>query len=782
MSRYKSRPLQQAKLLINYIFNSYTEFIGMPKLPLGANSLLQPIVRQASIFIAFLVTALLGAATGVIFAYAEDLPQITALDDYQPRTITRLLATDGQELDQFATEKRVVITYDDIGSKLRAAILATEDAGFNQHFGLSASRILITAVRDLLTGELAGASTLTQQLARNLFPIGREKTVERKIKEALLAIQIERRYTKREIFTFYANQIYFGHGAYGVEAAARLYFGKAATNLTFEEAATLAGIIQAPGRISPFVNSKRSLQRRNFVLGRMETEGYLSEHERSLAVSQPIITRGHPTSKQSPAPYFAEHIRQKLQQTYGTTALYEGGLTVKTTLDPELQALANKAVDRALRRLDKRRSPYRSPTLNVLTTETASLEEFLSPRWHLPFAQDDIVPALVTELTGRSARIRIGKVFLNLPQKAFAWTRQTSAQQLFKVGDVIEVQITELADGLPTQAVLEQPPLVEGALLAVDNKTGEIRSMVGGFNFDRSEFNRATQAFRQMGSTFKPIVYTAAIDRGFTATSTFIDEPVTFEISEDQPLYEPENYDNEYKGVVTLRRALEQSRNIPTVKLVHELGPPVVVEYAKRFGFQRNIEPYLSLALGAPESSLVEITSAYSAFANGGVRMTPYSIISVSDREGNILEENAASPNQATRADTAFVMTHLLQGVIKRGTGTSASGLEWPLGGKTGTTDEYTDAWFVGFDPNITVGVWVGHDEKKPLGKGETGASAALPIWIDFMQGYIDLRGDRENPPEFNAPSNIVFSPLDSGIIEAFINGTQPTPSFSALE
>ena len=748
----------------------------MPKLPLKTSLLLQLTVRQTSVFIAFFVTALLGAAAGVIFAYAEDLPQITALDDYQPRTITRLLAVDGQELEQFATEKRVVITYDDIGPKVRAAILSTEDADFNQHFGLSASRILITAIRDLLTGELAGASTITQQLARNLFPIGREKTAERKIKEAILAIQIEKRYTKREIFTFYANQIYFGHGAYGVEAAARLYFDKAAKNLTVEEAATLAGLLQAPGRLSPFVNPARSLQRRNFVLGRMKDENYLSEQDLGLALNKPVVTRGHPASKQSPAPYFAEHIRQKLQKTYGTTALYEGGLTVETTLDLELQALANKAIDRALRRLDKRRSPYRPPTLNVL--KTTSLEKFSSLRWHLPFAKNDIVPALVTEFSGRSARIRVGKFFLNLSQKSFAWTRQTSAKQLFKVGDVIEVQITELADGLPTQAVLEQAPLVEGALIAIDNKTGEIRSMVGGFNFDRSEFNRATQAFRQMGSTFKPIVYTAAIDRGFTATSTFIDEPVTFEIAEDQPLYEPENYDNEYKGVVTLRRALEQSRNIPTLKLVHELGPPIVVEYAKRFGFQRKMEPYLSLALGAPESTLIELTSAYSSFANGGVRMTPYSIISVSDREGNLLEKNASSPNQATRADTAFVMTHLLQGVIKRGTGVSASKLEWPLAGKTGTTDEYTDAWFVGFDPDITVGVWVGHDEKKPLGKGETGASAALPIWIDFMQGYIDSRGDLENLPEFNAPSNIVFSSLDSGIIEAFINGTQPTQSF----
>jgi penicillin-binding protein 1A len=349
-------------------------------------------------------------------------------------------------------------------------------------------------------------------------------------------------------------------------------------------------------------------------------------------------------------------------------------------------------------------------------------------------------------------------------------------------GDLIEVRVTKLEGNVPLTVVLEQPPLVEGALLAIDNRTGQVRAMVGGFSFARSKFNRATQAKRQMGSGFKPIVFTAAIDRGFTAVSQFIDEPVSFDAGAGQPPYEPQNYDRKYEGPVTLRRALEQSRNIPAVKAMNDIGPRTVMQYAARFGFPPNLPPYLSAALGALEGTLVEVTSAYSAFPNQGMRMVPYSVVSVSDREGNRLQENRSEPREAVRADTAFVMTNLLRGVVQRGTAAQAASLDWPLAGKTGTVDDYTDAWFIGFDPNITVGVWVGYDEKKPIGNGETGATAALPIWMDFMRGYIEKRGDRSNPPEFEPPGNIVFVTLDSGVVEAFINGTQPAPVLPASQ
>jgi penicillin-binding protein 1A len=324
---------------------------------------------------------------------------------------------------------------------------------------------------------------------------------------------------------------------------------------------------------------------------------------------------------------------------------------------------------------------------------------------------------------------------------------------------------------------LEQPPELEGALVAIDNRTGEVRAMVGGFSFERSKFNRATQARRQLGSIFKTIVYTTAIDRGFTPLSVFVDEPISLEAGPNQPLYEPMNYDRKFEGPVTLRRALEQSRNIPAVKALLEVGPQQVVSYAGRFGFPGNIPPVLSLALGSVESTLLDATAAYTVFPNQGVRMTPYAVTTIADREGNILEENRPVAHESIRADTAFVMTHLLRGVVQRGTAGSAASLNWPLAGKTGTVDDYTDTWFIGFDPDVTVGVWVGYDEKKPIGgtsNGETGATAALPIWIDFMRAYIASREDRERPPDFEPPGNIAFVTLDSGVTEAFINGTQP--------
>ena len=749
------------------------------------------VVQQAGLVALFVATALAGTLSGVFFAYADDLPQISALDSYQPRTITRLLARDGQVIGEFATERRVVIGYDDIAPVLRQAIIASEDAGFEQHFGLSVSRIIITAIKDVLTGQRTGASTITQQAARMLFlqeymsggVFARSGLLglERKIKEAIVAIQIEKRYTKREILTFYANHVTMGHGAYGVEAGARLYFDKPAKNLTVEEAATIAAIVQTPARLSPFVNPDQTLARRNnYVLPRMADEGFITPEEAREAATRPIVLRGQPTPERSVAPYFIEDIRKNLEQKYGADALYQAGLQVQTTLDADLQAAANVAVDRGLRRIDKRRSGYRRPARNVVA-EGHTVAGYKTDRWARPFLTGDIVPAIVTEVSprdaGGSARIRIGTHEIELPRTAFAWTRRVAATDIFTVGDLIEVEVRDVKDGAPATVVLEQEPAIEGALLAIDNRTGQIRAMVGGVDFARSKFNRATQARRQMGSTFKPMIYTAAIDRGFTPVSVFIDEPVSYVAGPNQPPYAPLNYDRKFEGPVTLRRALEQSRNIPAVKTMLEVGPQQTVTYAKRFGFTGALEPYLSLALGAAEATLVEVTSAYSVFPNQGVRMAPYAVTTIADREGNLLEEHRPEPHEAIRADTAYVMTNLLRGVILRGTGAAARTLDWPLAGKTGTMDEYTDAWFIGFDPDITVGVWVGYDEKKPIGgssNGETGATAALPIWMDFMRVYIDKRGDRKNPPEFEAPGNIVFVTLDSGVTEAFINGTQP--------
>jgi penicillin-binding protein 1A len=743
------------------------------------------VARHAVVAALFVTAALLGTLTGVLFAYSDDLPRVSALDDYTPHTITRVLGKDGALVGEFAVERRSVLRYEEIPVQLRQAVLAAEDSGFFSHFGLSPTGILRAAITNLRARRLAGgASTLTQQLARKLF-LTDEKTWERKIKEQILTLQVEKRYTKEEIFTLYCNQMYFGHGAYGVEAASQLYFGKAAKDLALEESALIAGILQGNARQSPYVNPQAALRRRNYTLGRMADEGFITREEADAAMAKPIVTRGDPGQTPTLAPYFVEEVRKYLEAKYGAKALYESGLTVQTPLDLDLQAAANRAVERGLRRIDKRRGVFRKPARNVID-EKHAVETFRHERWSRPMVEGDIVPAVVTAVDAGAVRVRMGTLTAELTRAATQWARRAPAD-LVKAGDLVEVELTKIdtANGTAT-VVIEQPPVIEGALVALDNRTGHVISMVGGYSFARSKFNRATQAYRQMGSTFKPLLYTAAIDRGLTPTTQLVDEPATFEAGPGQPPYEPGNYDRKFMGAMTLRHALEQSRNIPAVKVMDMLGPAQVVAYAKKFGFPEDFRPFLSTALGAQEATLIELTSAYSAFPNRGIRMAPHAVLSIVDREGARLEESQPSPRDAIRADTAYVMTSLLRGVVQRGTGAAANALKWPLAGKTGTVDDYTDAWFIGFDPNITVGVWVGYDEKKPIGPNETGTTAALPIWMDFMRAYLDLRADRENPPDFDAPGNIIFMPVNretgepaaegepNALTEAFLSGTQP--------
>jgi penicillin-binding protein 1A len=508
----------------------------------------------------------------------------------------------------------------------------------------------------------------------------------------------------------------------------------------------------------------------------MAEEGYITQAEAGAAQERPIVLQGQPVPDKSIAPYFAEEIRKKLETQYGASDLYEAGLTVQTTLDSGLQAAANRALDRGLRRIDKRHSRYRGPLRNVVA-DGHDVLTFSSDRWNRRVQPGDIVPAVVLTVPAKAAgavRVRIGTHEAELTAKALAWTKKPAAE-LFKAGDLIDVEVRSVDDaGAPRELALEQTPLVQGAIVAIDNRTGQIRAMVGGLDFERSKFNRATQANRQVGSLFKPIVYTAAIDAGYTATSIFIDEPVAYPAGPGQPPYSPLNYDRKFEGPVTLRRALEQSRNIPAVQAMADVGAQEVIAYARRFGLPGRYGPYLSMALGAGEATLLEMTSAYSVFPNQGVRMEPYAVVSIADRNGNIREQHRPQPREAIPADTAFIMTNLMRGVVERGTATAAAALKWPLAGKTGTMDEYTDAWFIGFDPAITVGVWVGYDEKKPLGYGETGGAAALPIWIDVMRAYLERNADRKNPPDFEAPANIVFVPVEGGRVEAFINGTEP--------
>ncbi len=752
--------------------------------------------RRALVLAAFVAVALFGIATGVLLAYSPDLPEIAALDDYAPGTITRVHAQNGELIGEFATQRRVVIGYDDIPEVLRNAIVAAEDGEFFEHIGLNIPRILITLVNNILAGDLraAGASTLTQQLARNITVggdrLGLEKTWQRKLREAYYTFHLEKRYTKREILALYANQMFLGtatRAADGVEAASQLYFGKSARDLELGEAAMIAGIFQSPARQSPLVNMAAATRRRNYTLGRMADEGYITDAEAEAEMAKPIVLAPRRQRANAIAPYFLEEVRQHLEENFGATDLYEGGLVVHTTMDLELQRAANRAVSEGLRAVDKRHG-YRGPRRNVLdgTDAVESIDAFVHPRWLYPIAAGDLTPAVVTRTTAETIEVRAGTHVLAIDTDGFAWTRRDAPADVAAPGDLLDVVVTSLPaepGGVGT-ATLDQEPVVEGALLAIDNRTGNILAMVGGYDFERSRFNRATQAARQVGSLFKGILYAAAIDQGWTASSIVMDEPVSFEVGPNQPPYRPTNYDNEHEGAITIRRALEDSRNIPAVWLMNEVGPETVVDFARRVGFTSPIPPFLSVALGSAEATLVEVTSAYSVFPNAGRRMLPFMVQRVLDREGNLLEETRPQSRDALREDTAFIIANLMQGVVQRGTGRRAAfALNWPLGGKTGTVDDYTDAWFVGFDPDVTLGVWVGYDEKRTLGDREQASAVALPIWIDFMEAYV---ARQEGRPSFVPPENIVFHSvvpetgeiappwLRGAIQEAFIAGTEP--------
>jgi penicillin-binding protein 1A len=675
----------------------------------------------------------------------------------------------------------VVIPFEEIPQYLKNALVATEDQHFYRHPGIDPTGIARAAILNLIEGRRGqGGSTITQQLSKLLF-LTPERTYERKIKEAILAFQIEKNYTKEEILTLYCNQVLLGHGVYGVEAGAQFYFGKSARELSLEEAALIAGLPGRPAEFSPFANPDRALVRRNHVLNRMHEEGFILDQVRDVLQQRPIQLRRRTRSDEL-APYFVEEVRQYLERKYGSQRIYRGGLRVYTTLSEGMQRSAEKAMEQALRDLDKRQG-FRPVAFNVHRDTEGAIEDFVAEDWGEPLEVGQIVTGVVTGVDHRGATVRIDNYTATLGRKAVEWTEAPGPNAILKVGDVTEFKIESIDPPTETLTVtLEQEPVAEGAFLALETRTGQVKAMVGGFDFARSKFNRAVQARRQPGSAFKPFAYAAAIDAGFTATSLILDAPVQYQDPITEEIYEPSNYDEEYEGWVTLRRALEASRNIPAVRLTEQIGPEKAAEMGRRLGLAGPLPPYLSLPLGSAEASLIEMVSAYSAFPNQGIRMRPYFVTKVTDRDGNLLEETHPKAASAIRADTAYIMTNLLHGVVRRGTGARAARLGRPLAGKTGTTNDYTDAWFIGFDPSLAAGVWVGFDQKLSLGEKEVGARAALPAWISFM-GEV-----REDAPieDFAVPSNIVFVPVDRHtgypshssavdvILEAYISGTEP--------
>ncbi|HYL85657.1 MAG TPA: PBP1A family penicillin-binding protein [Candidatus Angelobacter sp.] len=688
--------------------------------------------RVALAFLLF-CAILFGAVCGLLFVYASDLPEIRALETYRPDVVTEMYADDGQLVGSFALQRRILMTYEQCPRVLYNAVTAIEDQHFEEHWGIDFPRIFSAAFRNLVKGRItAGASTITMQLAGNLFLDRSDRTFRRKSQEILLALQIERRYTKPQIFTMYANQVYLAHGNYGFAAAAQFYFGKPVTDLKLPEAALLAGMVNGP-KFSPLLNPEAALARRNLVLRRMEEEGKITPAEEAAAKKSPLSLHVQ-YPRNDLAPYFFEEIRKYLEEKYGTEAVHERGLRVYTTLNVNLQRIANQALRDGLHSYERRHG-WKGNLPNVLRDNLGKLDTYEDEDWRHAIEKGSYVTGLVLTVSDREAVIKIGLYRGILLPADLAWTGRKKPSDLLKVGDLAQFSIQELRDNT-VRVQLEQQPGPQGALLAIDNPTGEIKAMIGGYSFEDSKFNRATQAVRQVGSSFKVYVYADALEKGATPFDTIVDLPYTT-ISGGQP-YTPHNYDEKFEGTITLRRALAGSRNVPAVKLAEKVGINTVVDETRRFGITTPLPPYLPLALGAADMKLEEHVSAFTVFPNDGIRIDPHMIRRVTSYDGALLEEAHPEVHDVISPDVARTMTAMLEEVIQFGTGVAAKPLGRPAAGKTGTTQDYTDAWFVGFTPQLTAGVWVGFDDKQiSLGKKETGARAALPIWLEFMQGAL---------------------------------------------
>ena len=683
-------------------------------------------------------SALIGWFVGLALVYSADLP--ANLEQYRPMSSTELYDDHGRVIGSFSLQRRVIATYEDYPKVLRDAVISIEDKDFEAHSGVELYRLLSAAYHDLNSGaNVQGASTITMQLARNLF-LSPERSYRRKAHEVLLAIQIERRFTKAQIFTLYANQIYLGHGVYGFEAASEFYFSKPAKDLKLEEAALLAALPKAPNDYSPIRNPERALRRRNLVLNAMSAAGRITTQQAEQAKRKPIsltIAR----DPNSVAPYFVEEVRLYLEKKYGTEQLHEGGLKVYTSLDADLQRAATGALLDGLAAYERRHG-WRTQLANV-GQFGLTLDTYKDPTGQEIVESATYVHALVTEVSAATATMRFGQYRATVDASDVSWTNH-SLPELLSVGDVVYVKVLSVNKDHKARVRLEEDSGTQGALVAIDNHTGDIKAMVGGRDFDESKFNRATQALRQVGSSFKPYVYTAAIDQGAAPEDTVLDAPVTF-MTASGP-YTPHNYDDKFKGVVTLGTALAESRNIPALKLAQKVGLKTIVDYAHRFGISRHIPAYLPIALGAVELTLLEQTSAFSAFPNDGVRPVPRYIVKVTDFEGHVLEDNYSVVHDVISENTARIMTSMLRGVVLHGTAAAASQMKFAVAGKTGTTNDFTDAWFVGFSRSLTCGVWIGFDERKSLGKKETGALAALPVWMNFMNAALGENDRREFP------------------------------------
>jgi len=749
----------------------------------------------------FSIAVFLGLCTVGVFWYlwSSNLPYIGSLKEYRPPVVTEILSEDGQVIGRFWDEKRFVVPVEDLPEHLVHAFVAAEDARFYEHEGLDLLGIVRAFVKNIKAGKIEqGGSTITQQVTRSLLLKNTKRTYRRKAREAILSIQIEKNFSKERILFLYLNQIYLGQGAYGVEAAARTYFGKSAKDLDLAESAMLAGLPQAPSRYSPVKHFELAKARQKYVLGRMRENGYITDDEMRAAREEPLDILKERENPFKKASYFTEHVRKYLLKKYGHDLLYRGGLKVFTTVNLGMQKTAREALQKGLVELDHREG-YRGPLRHLSTDEfPLFLEEEEKKITENPLAPGGVVEGLVGKVDDKvgAVEVLVGKVRCLLPFSEMKWARKPDPKkayyavklkkpsQVLKQGDVILIRIKETGIHPFSWIVsLTQEPEAQAALLCMEPGTGRVKAMMGGRDFDVSQFNRATQARRQPGSAFKPLIYAAALDKGMSPAEVLIDAPyIGIKEGPEEEDWKPKNYKEKFFGPTLFRTALAKSRNVITVKILKKIGVYYAIQYAKRLGIESALSPDLSLALGSSGVSLMELTRAYSVFANGGMLINPIFIDRVVDRSGQVLEEHEPQPRQVISPETAYIMTDLLQAVIQEGTGWRIKALKRPAAGKTGTTNDLRDAWFMGYTPELVTGVWVGYDDRRSMGKGETGSRAASPIWLHFMSSV--LAGKRVIA--FPVPEDIVFAKIDAKtgllassfsketVFQAFKQGTQP--------
>ncbi|MBR7158242.1 MAG: penicillin-binding protein 1A [Alphaproteobacteria bacterium] len=723
--------------------------------------------RFFAAILSFLFFSALVATAGIIYViwhYERDLPEYLQLADYQPPITTRLYAGDGALLAEYAAEKRVFVPVSSIPKQLIEAFIAAEDKTFYSHGGLDYKglvRAVITNIRNIGSGRrMVGASTITQQVAKN-FLLTNEVSLTRKIREAILAFKIEKTFSKDHIMELYLNEIYLGNSSYGVAAAALNYFNKSLEELSLSEKAFLAALPKAPNNYDPKKKKAAAIERRNWVLSRMQEDGYITKEEQELASAEDIIIAPRDKNKVADADYFAEEVRREIAAKYGDDSLYQGGLDVRTSLDPVLQKYAVSALESGLLNYDRRQG-YRGAFATIPLGD-----KWLEDLQNIP--SPDYIPhgwrkAVVMALNEENAAIAFSDASsADLPLKGLTWARTknpdgtlgdeiTSPAQVLNVGDVVWVEYVKSKNG--DYYSLRQIPEVEGALIALDPHTGRVLALVGGLSFKKSQFNRAVQARRQPGSSFKPFVYLAALDEGYTPSTLILDAPFVMDQGPDMPKWKPSNYIKTFYGPTTLRIGLEKSRNLMTVRLAQAIGMPKVVAYAKKFGIVDHMRPLLSMSLGAGETTLSRLTTGYAMLVNGGKRITPTLVDRIQDRTGATIyrHDNRECPEcqnvewegqevpvipdnreQVVDPRSAYQIVNMLTGVIDRGTASSVRIPGKPLAGKTGTSDDYQDAWFIGFSSDLVVGVFVGYDEPRSLGKKGTGGVVASPIFKSFM-------------------------------------------------